>query len=77
MWWARKLRRTSTSSSRDPSGFVTVIGGDGDKPLLLELLVALDDGLDKVTVTRRHAPTACWYCSSRPETVSGVVDPSK
>ncbi|WP_352284669.1 hypothetical protein, partial [Pseudoalteromonas sp. Q18-MNA-CIBAN-0097] len=32
-----------------PVGFVTMIGGDGDKPLLPELLVALGDGLDEVT----------------------------
>ena len=59
-----------------PFGFVTVIGGDGDKPLLPELLVALGDGLDKVTGELVDMPHCLLVLLGvRPETVSGVVDP--
>jgi len=59
-----------------PFRFVTVIGGDGDKPLLPELLVALGDGLDEVTGERVDMPHCLLVLLGvRPETVSGVGDP--
>lgn len=61
-----------------PFRFVTVIGGDGDKPLLPELLVALGDRLDEVTGELVDMTTACWYCSeSAPKLCPAWSTPSK
>ena len=57
-------------------GFVPVVGGDGDEPLLAKLLVTLCDGLDEVTgeligVTHGLA----ILLGVRSVTVPSVVDP--